>query len=268
MLAYDVHGSGPGLVLLPGVGGTAALTWETLLAGLAADHTVVLIDLPGSGRSALPVGRLTLDAVAEQVVATAERAGLSDFVIAGPSLGAAVAIKVAARHPERVRGLLTLSGFARPHTSLWLRLETWASLLARHDDKLRSFLTMLAFSEDYLAARTPETAQYLATRLLTAAAGTARQIALTLDVDVREDLATVTAPTLVVAAAGDRFVSPKHSVELADGMPGARLAAVRGGHAATFEEPDRTLELLTDFFRGLHPSLAGRTHRTTTYSHV
>ncbi|MER6082287.1 hypothetical protein [Streptomyces sp. NPDC001833] len=32
MLAYDMHGSGPGLVLLPGVGGTTALTWETLLA--------------------------------------------------------------------------------------------------------------------------------------------------------------------------------------------------------------------------------------------
>lgn len=32
MLACDIHGSGPGLVLLPGVGGTAALTWETLFA--------------------------------------------------------------------------------------------------------------------------------------------------------------------------------------------------------------------------------------------
>ncbi|MER6066822.1 alpha/beta fold hydrolase [Streptomyces sp. NPDC001792] len=91
MLAYEVHGSGPGQVLLPGVGGTAALTWETLLAGLAAEHTVVLTDLPGSGRSPLPVGRLALDTVADQVVTAAERAGFSQFVIAGPSLGAAVA---------------------------------------------------------------------------------------------------------------------------------------------------------------------------------
>ncbi|MBE8478445.1 alpha/beta fold hydrolase [Streptomyces justiciae] len=265
MLAYDVHGSGPGLVLLPGVGGTAALTWETLLAGLAAEHTVVLTDLPGAGRSPLPVGRLALDTVADQVVAAAERAGLSDFVIAGPSLGAAVAIKAAARHPDRVRGLVTLSGFARPHTSLWLTLETWASMLTRHDGRLRAFLASLAFSADYLAARTPETAQYLATRLLTAAAGTARQIALALGVDVHGDLPSVTAPTLVVASAGDRFVSPKHSIDLADGMPGARLAAVRGGHAATFEEPDRTLEILTDFLRDLRPSL---TDHTATYSHV
>jgi pimeloyl-ACP methyl ester carboxylesterase len=265
MLAYDVHGSGPGLVLLPGVGGTSALTWEALLAGLAAEHTVMLADLPGAGRSPLPVGRLELDTLADQVVATAERAGLGDFVIAGPSLGAAVAIKVAARHPDRVRGLVTLSGFARPHTSLWLRLETWASLLARQDDTLRAFLTSLAFSEDHLAARTPETVQYLAARLMRAAPGTARQIALALSVDVRHDLPAVTAPTLVVAAAGDRFVAPKHSVDLADGLPGARLAAVRGGHAVTVEEPDRTLEILTGFLRDLRSSPAGH---PAIYSHM
>ncbi|MFF4354485.1 alpha/beta fold hydrolase [Streptomyces sp. NPDC001530] len=265
MLAYDVHGSGPGLVLLSGVGGTAALTWETLLAGLAAEHTVVLADLPGSGRSPLPVGRLEADVVADQVVATAERAGLSDFVIAGPSLGAAVAIKVAARHPDRVRGLVTLSGFARARTSLWLRLETWASLHSRRDDALNAFLTSLSFSEEYLTSRTPETARYLAARLLSSAPGTARQIAFALGIDVRGDLSAVSAPTLVVAAAGDRFVAPQHSVDLADGIPGARLAAVRGGHAGTFEEPDRTLEILTGFLRDLRRSPADR---TTSCSHV
>ncbi|WP_405655289.1 alpha/beta fold hydrolase [Streptomyces sp. NBC_00019] len=89
MLAYDILGSGPALVLLPGIGGSAADTWETLLADLAAEYTVVLADLPGSGRSPLPAGPLEAGAVADQVVATAHRAGLSDFVIAGTSLGAA-----------------------------------------------------------------------------------------------------------------------------------------------------------------------------------
>ncbi|SNX88369.1 pimeloyl-ACP methyl ester carboxylesterase [Streptomyces sp. TLI_55] len=265
MLAYDVHGSGPGLVLLPGVGGTSALTWETLLAGLAAEHAVVLADLPGAGRSPLPVGRLELDTLADQVVATAERAGLGDFVIAGPSLGAAVAITAAARHPDRVRAVITLSGFARPQTSLWLGLETWASLLARPDGTLHTFLTRLAFSEEYLAGRTSATAQYLASRLMTTASGTARQIALALSVDLRRVLPTVMTPTLVVAAAADRFVAPQHSVDLANGLPGARLAAVPGGHAATVEEPLRTLEILTSFLRDLRSS---PTHRPAACAHV
>ncbi|MFF3503237.1 alpha/beta fold hydrolase [Streptomyces sp. NPDC003247] len=77
-------------------------------------HPVLLPGLPGSGRSALPAGELRTDTVAEQVVETARVAGLRDFVIAGTSLGAAVAVTVAARRPDRVRGLFTLAGFARP----------------------------------------------------------------------------------------------------------------------------------------------------------
>ncbi|WP_078959695.1 alpha/beta fold hydrolase [Streptomyces sp. NRRL B-24085] len=252
MLAYDVRGSGPGLVLLAGIGGTAADTWELLLADLAVEHTVVSIDLPGSGRSPLPVGPLRVGAVADEVAATAREAGLTEFVIAGTSLGAAVAVATAARHPRPVRGLFTLCGFARPRTTLWLGLEMWASVLARGDAELHAFLASLSFSRAYLAAHTSQEARRLTARLAGSAPGVSQQIALALGIDLRGDLAAVSAPTLVVAATGDQLVAPEHSVELAEGIPGARLAAVKGGHTATFEEPERTLELLTDFLRDLH----------------
>ncbi|MFF4902784.1 alpha/beta fold hydrolase [Streptomyces sp. NPDC001068] len=254
MLAYDTLGSGPGLILLPGIGGSAADTWDPLTADLAATHRVVLVDLPGSGINRLPAGPLQADDLADEVVATAHHAGLREFVIAGISLGAAVAVKVAARHPDRVRGLFTLAGFARPRTALWLSLEMWASLHVHRDEKLNAFLTSLSFSEDYLAELTPEAARRLTSRLVTFAPGTAQQIALALGTDLRAELASITAPTLVVAATGDRFVAPEHSVELAHGIPGARLAAVKGGHAATYEEPERTLEILTAFLRGIRPT--------------
>ncbi|MFB7507347.1 MULTISPECIES: alpha/beta fold hydrolase [Streptomyces] len=251
MLAYDILGSGPGLILLPGIGGSATDTWEALSADLAVTHTVVLADLPGSSRGRLPSGPLQLEVLADQVVATARQAGLRNFVIAGTSLGAAVAVKVAARHPDRVRGLFTLAGFARPRTTLWLSLEMWASLHAHRDDKLSAFVTSVAFSEDYLADLTPEAARRLTARLVASAPGAAQQIALALRTDLRADLPSITAPTLVVSATGDRLVAPEHSVELAEGIPGARLAAVRGGHAATIEEPGRTLEILAGFLRDI-----------------
>ncbi|MFG2356871.1 alpha/beta fold hydrolase [Streptomyces sp. NPDC048521] len=251
MLAYDIRGSGPGLVLLHGIGSTAAETWGTLVDSLAATHTVVLPDLPGSGRSPLPGGQLGANAVADQVVATALTAGLSDFVIAGTSLGATVAVKVAARHPDRIRGLFTLAGFARPRTRLWLGLEMWAALHARHDEQLNALLTSLFFSEEYLALLTTDRARQLTAAFAASAPGTAQQIALALSIDVRGDLPAVAAPALVVASPGDRLVAPEHSLELVEGIPGARLAAVKGGHAATIEEPGRTLEILTGFLRDI-----------------
>ncbi|MEV0175540.1 alpha/beta fold hydrolase [Streptomyces sp. NPDC050803] len=236
MLAYDIRGEGPGLVLLPGIGSTAAGTWGTVVDGLAAEHTVLLPDLPGSGSSPLPGGPLEVSAVADQVVATAQEAGLDDFVVAGASLGAAVAVRIAALRPDRVRGLVTLAGFARPRTTLWLHLEMWASLRARHDGDARAFLTARSFSEEHLPARSTASA-----------AGTSAQIGLALGIDVRGDLPAIPVPALVVAAVADRFVAPEHSVELAVGLPGARLAAVDAGHLAALEQPGRTLRLLTDF---------------------
>ncbi|MFF2732242.1 alpha/beta fold hydrolase [Streptomyces sp. NPDC058008] len=257
MLAYDIRGRGPGLVLLHGIGSTGTGTWGALADRLAADHTVVLPDLPGSGRSPLPGGPLETGALADQVLATARAAGLGDFVVGGASVGAAVAVAVAANGPDRVRGLFTLAGFARPRTALWLSLELWASVAARQDGSSGSFLTSLCFSEEHLASLTPEEEQRLAARPVASAPGTSQQIALALGLDVRRLLPAVAAPTLVVAAMGDRLVAPEHSVELAEGIPGARLAAVRGGHAATVEEPERIGDILTDFLREVHGRGAG-----------
>ncbi|MGW0812844.1 alpha/beta fold hydrolase [Streptomyces viridiviolaceus] len=259
MLAYDVRGRGPGLVLLHGIGSTATETWGPLADRLASEYTVLLPDLPGSGLSPLPDGRLVLSDVADRVMATAQEAGLEDFVVAGCSLGAAVAVRTAARRPDRVRGLFALCGFARPRATLWLQLEMWAARIARRDPALDTYLTPLAFSRTYVTAFAAREAQRRATRFAASAHGVREQIALALGVDVRGDLGTVTVPALVVAAMADRLVDPEHSVELAEGIPDARLTAVGAGHAATVEEPDLILGILTEFLREAHRP----THRTT-----
>ncbi|MEV4078421.1 alpha/beta fold hydrolase [Nonomuraea fuscirosea] len=150
-LSDAIQGEGPGLVLIHGTSSTGVGSWGTVLDRLATEYTVLLPDLPGSGDSQLPDGPLDIDTIADQVVATAQAAGLRDFIVAGASLGAPIAIKVAARHPQ-VYGLATVAGYARLRTTLRLNLELWASLHARQDKHLGTFLTGLSFSERYLAA--------------------------------------------------------------------------------------------------------------------
>ncbi|MFF3967152.1 hypothetical protein ACFYZI_37060 [Streptomyces griseorubiginosus] len=68
------------------------------------------IDLPGSGCSPLLEVPLRGGVVADQMVTIAREAGLTEFLIAGTSLGAAVAVAVSACHPRSGRGLFTLYG--------------------------------------------------------------------------------------------------------------------------------------------------------------
>ncbi|MFF1490276.1 alpha/beta fold hydrolase [Streptomyces sp. NPDC058319] len=252
LLSYETRGTGPGLVLVHGTGSTGLGSWGTVLDRLSAEHTVVLPDLPGSGDSPLPDGPLDIDTVADRIAATARAAGLDEFVVAGASLGAPLAIKVAARHPRRARGLATVVGYARLRTTLRLNLELWAALHARGGRELGTFLTGLTFSEEYLAALPPEAVGQIAQRFGgPPTPGTAAQIAFTLGIDVRDELAAVRVPTLVVAATGDRFVAPEHSAEIAAGIAGARLVRVTGGHASVFEDPGQTADALLGFLDGL-----------------
>ncbi|SNT60468.1 Pimeloyl-ACP methyl ester carboxylesterase [Asanoa hainanensis] len=246
-LSYDVRGTGPGLVLVHGTGSTGLKSWGTVLDGLAARHTVVLPNLPGSGDTP-PVAKLDVAGLADRVVATAVAAGLDDFALGGASLGAPIAIAAAARHPQRVSRLVSVVGFARARPTLRLNLELWGAMFARGDADLGKLLVGMSFAEEFLATLTDEQLdRYAATLTADPAPGTVAQTDLGARLDVREDLARVTAPTLVVVATGDRCVAPVHSREIADGIPGARLVEVPGGHAARFEDPERTLSVIVDF---------------------
>lgn len=247
-LSYDVLGSGPGLVLLHGIGASGLTNWHPVTDQLAAEYTLVLPNLPGSGRSPLPGGPLDADAVADHVVATAVEAGLQRFALAGISLGAAVAVKAAARYPDLVSRLVTVAGYATPRPALRLSLELWAAMHARQDTDAGKLLAMLSFSDEHLAELPgeylPHIVQFVTANI---APGTAAQLDLALRIDVRTDMAKVQAPALILAPAADRFVDPAHSRELAAAIPGARLLGVAGGHLAIFEDYREILTALQEF---------------------
>ncbi|MEU4352914.1 alpha/beta hydrolase [Streptomyces sp. NPDC023838] len=73
------------------------------------------------------------------------------------------------------------------------------------------------------------------------------QLALFGDIDVRADLARIAVPVLVVSPLGDLLITPVHSRELAEGIPGARLATLDCGHANASKGPAEWAELITKF---------------------
>lgn len=106
-LYYDVSGSGPLLLMIPG-GAADASIFDTIGPVLAAHHTVVKFDPRGISRSHRddPAERLTLDDLADDAgrVLTALDAGPADVL--GCSGGAVIGLALVERHPERVRTLV------------------------------------------------------------------------------------------------------------------------------------------------------------------
>jgi 3-oxoadipate enol-lactonase len=88
--ARTVRGSGPGLLLAHGAGGSVAGNVGPIMDELAARWRVVGIDMPGSGDTPVSHIALSVDLVREQFLTAADAEGLDRFAIAGWSLGAAV----------------------------------------------------------------------------------------------------------------------------------------------------------------------------------
>lgn len=107
--AVDVVGAGRPLLLLHGLATTRSI-WALVVPRLSHARRVVTLDVPGFG-TAPPVGRgFELEDVADRVHDVVRDARVSGPLdVAGHSMGAAVALTLAARHPRAVRSLVLIS---------------------------------------------------------------------------------------------------------------------------------------------------------------
>ena len=247
--ARTVRGAGPGLALAHGAGGSIDGNYGPILDELAAGHTVVGVDYPGTGATPRSERPLDLDELADQLVAAADAEGLETFAVAGYSLGGPVAIRAAIRHPERVKALILTATFAQRDTKLALAADVWHRLDAAGDrELLAKYLNLIALSTTALRSLTDEQLQAAVTGLAGAiAAGTPEQTELVGRADVRDDLARIAVPTLVIVTGRDPLVSPELQRELAAAIPGARLAVLDAGHLPIVEQPETWRDLITGF---------------------
>lgn len=111
-IAYDVQGTGPLVVLVPGMGELRTSYRYLTPALVAAGYTVATTDLRGHGDSDTGFTSYGDIATADDVHALIDHLG-SSAVIVGNSLAAGAAVIVAADHPEQVDGLVLVGPFVR-----------------------------------------------------------------------------------------------------------------------------------------------------------
>ena len=233
------------LFLLVHAAGSNAGMWRRQIAGLEAEHSVVALDLPGHGRSAGVEGLPTIEAYADLIVGFADALRLRPFVLVGRSMGGGIGQVVAARHGERLQGLvLACTGAALP-------LKPESIDTAR--DVVRGRLPQQFTTETF----SPATGMELMREAWMEQVKTDPRVRYTdllacREFDGRGLLARIRTPTLVVAGADDQVTPVALAEELARGIAGARLEVIaQAGHQAPLEQSESFNRLVTDFAGGL-----------------
>jgi pimeloyl-ACP methyl ester carboxylesterase/DNA-binding SARP family transcriptional activator len=250
-LAYACVGSGPPLVKAANWLTHLEFDWEGPVWGhmyrrIGAHHRLVRYDTRGSGLSDRDVPELSLDAWVLDLETVVEAAGLDRFPLLGISQGCAVCIEYAARHPERVTGLVLHGGYAAgwradPSYSPGEVARRDASIaIIRHGWGEDTPAYRQMFTQTFIPDGTPAEIEWFneLERRSTSPENAARFMEAFAMIDVRHRLAQVQAPALVLHSRGDQRIHYDRGRELATGIPRARFVLLESrNHLILEHEP-------------------------------
>jgi 3-oxoadipate enol-lactonase len=235
---------GPVVVWLASLGATTAM-WERQIAVLGHRCRCVLVDHPGHGASPTLPGPYTIDGLGDAIVATIDRLGIERARIVGLSIGAMMAMAIGVRHPERVERLALLCTSAQlgPASSWHERAAT-----VRADGPAAIARTVVGrWLTPASAAAHPDEVEQLVAMVSSvereAYASCCEAIAA---MDLRSELPSISAPTLVVAATMDPATPIEHGELIASLIPGARIEIIEAAHLASWERADDVNALLAE----------------------
>jgi pimeloyl-ACP methyl ester carboxylesterase len=222
--------------------------WGPVIPALAKQRTVISLDYSGSGETVDDGRTLSLETLANQVVGVAEAAGLQRFDLVGHSLGAAVAIQVAALNPGLVRSITAVAGFALgSEPRLQLQFGLWLDLLRANRAAFLRLLLLTGLTPKFVSGLGLSTINDMVDGYMPFANwdGIRRQVELDLAVDVREQVSKIESPALVVHCAHDQIVT--QTPALAASIADSTFRQINAGHLAYFEAGEEFVSLLMEF---------------------
>ncbi len=257
-LYYEVHGEGPPLVLLMGIGYDSTLWTLAQVPTLSTRFKVILVDNRDAGRSSQASGPYRIADMADDIAGVLDALEIAHTHLLGLSMGGMIAQEFALRHGHRLDRLVLAGTGAGPARSAVDPIQVW-SWVKTNDATGEAFgglqfvsLFSTSFLRNHQAVR--DTAELLASNPYPISPEAyRRQAEAYRQFDALDRLGSISAPTLVVVGEQDLLTPPWVVREVADAIPGARLEIIQGdgsSHLAAIERSDDFNRVVSDFLTG------------------
>ncbi|MCY7298119.1 MAG: alpha/beta hydrolase [Ilumatobacteraceae bacterium] len=245
LIGYAVEGTGTPLLLLHGTTMNRT-TFDGMRAALPADaaYECVMVEFPGSGESAMPTEPLSVQVLAHQAHTVMQHLGHDRYHVAGYSLGAVVAAGLAGIQPDAMASVTLLAGWITTDARQRCTFELWKRLIATDKELFMRYALADGLTAGAHLMMEPILEMAIGMGAATVAEGSAAHLDLDLIVDIASLVGKITAPTLIIGGAEDRWVDISHSHALAAAIAGSRLEILPAGHLMITELPAEIAALL------------------------
>ena len=212
-----------------------------LLDILSAKHSPLSFDYPGHGRSSGIDSLKSVTAYSDFAYALWKKLGVRSAVVMGHSMGGAIAMDLALRHPDMVDGLI-LTCTAAKFNITDERLNVWKQVMQGRAGQ--------PFTKDSCSPATPMNIvqEGWGEQIKTDPRVRYFDLVACREVDVTAKLGEIRKPTLVLAGQDDMSTPVAQSEVLRDRIPGAKLVVIpQAGHWLPIEKPQEACEAITNF---------------------
>lgn len=246
---YESVGSGPPLLLIAGTASDGA-SWSPLLPPLRG-RQLILIDNRGSGRTKVD-GPIEVAEMVEDCAALLQHLGLDAVDVVGHSLGGAIGLMLAEKHPAKVKRLVTMGSAEFSAASKVLFHDMARLYFTMVPQDWSQILYQFLFSDPFFAdeARVAAAADASTKYPFRQTPGDfARQVA-ALDRSGAIEMRAIRCPVLAIAGELDLLARPEAVAALHAGIADCRLVTIAGAaHSIHWEKPAETAAAISDFLK-------------------
>ena len=237
-LYYELDGSGPPAVFIPGYSGHSTGALDTAIRqALSQYYKVLVVDNRGAGQTVVDKGAaFTIDDMADDIAAILDHHQMTPAHLVGISMGGFIAMTMSLRHPDKVRSMVVAVSAAYVDFSsrASFMMTTWRELIARgvSRDLVNRYLAGVMLGDEAFQNQTfiQEWINSPADPFTQTPTGAEQQWNAIHIYDIHDQLSQITVPTQIMSSPEDLSVPPQFQDELVAKIPNAEIRRYPGGH--------------------------------------